>query len=163
MTDAKAEPPPAPVPASPKKPIRTLKEFLESTPPDFAEEVSQRAYRKPNGAGPYLSEPDLELHCDSKTCDGVRMYYCTSSDIYLGDDKLNFAFMSYACRNCRAVATAKTFALAIKGSGMSGLIQKLGELPPFGPPTPYRVFKLIGEEYRELFLQGRRARIKASE
>ncbi len=39
-------------------------------------------------------------------------------------------------------------------------MQKLGELPPFGPPTPYRVFKLIGEAYRELFLQGRRAENK---
>jgi len=39
-------------------------------------------------------------------------------------------------------------------------VQKLGENPPFGPPTPSRVFKLIGEEYRELFLQGRRSENK---
>ena len=157
--DAKAEIPPAAAAVS-KKPLRTLKEFLESTPPDFAEEVSLRAYRKPTGGGPYLNEPDLQLHCESETCDGVRTYYCTRCDIFLVTDKINYGFMEYACRNCRAIATTKTFALAIKGSAPSGPMQKLGELPPFGPPTPYRVFKLVGEEYRELFLQGRRAENK---
>jgi hypothetical protein len=51
----------------------------------------------------------------------------------------------------------KRFSIAVKGTEETGLVQKLGELPPFGPPTPPRVFKLIGEEYRELFLKGRRA------
>jgi hypothetical protein len=46
------------------------------------------------------------------------------------------------------------------GSGPTGPVAKLGELPPFGPPTPSRVFRLIGEEYRELFLQGRRSENK---
>ena len=40
---------------------------------------------------------------------------------------------------------------------MSGWVTKFGEAPPFGAHTPRRVFDLIGEEYRELFLQGRRA------
>lgn len=35
-------------------------------------------------------------------------------------------------------------------------IHKLGEVPPFGPPTPARLITLIGGD-RELFLKGRRA------
>jgi hypothetical protein len=158
--DIQPETPPAAEAVARKKPLRTLKEFLESTPPDFAEEVSQRSYNKPSTGSLCLNEPDLQLHCDSNKCDGVRTYYCTSSDIYLENEKTNYKFMTYACRNCRAIATVKTFALAIKGSGVNGTMQKIGELPPFGPPTPYRVFKLIGEDYRELFLQGRRAENK---
>jgi hypothetical protein len=66
--------------------------------------------------------------------------------------------LTYGCRNCRK--TVKKFAVVIKGAAGTGHVQKLGEYPPFGPPTPPRVFKLIGEEYRELFLQGRRAENK---
>jgi hypothetical protein len=36
---------------------------------------------------------------------------------------------------------------------------KFGEWPPFGPPTPARVIKLIGPD-RELFLSGRRSEIQ---
>ena len=36
-----------------------------------------------------------------------------------------------------------------------GIAYKLGELPPFGPPTPSRLIKLIGPD-REIFLKGRR-------
>src|SRR5262249_7552641 len=50
----------------------------------------------------------------------------------------------------------KIFSLIVIGDTPIGVAQKFGEYPPFGPHTPPRVFQLIGEEYRELFLQGRR-------
>jgi len=37
----------------------------------------------------------------------------------------------------------------------TGVGLKYGEFPPFGPPTPARLIKLIGPD-RELFLKGRR-------
>jgi len=40
--------------------------------------------------------------------------------------------------------------------GTSALVSKMGEEPPFGPPTPARVITLIGPD-RDLFLRGRRA------
>ena len=40
--------------------------------------------------------------------------------------------------------------------GTSAVVAKLGEDPPFGPPTPARVITLIGPD-RNLFLRGRRA------
>jgi hypothetical protein len=153
---------PAPVaaePAVPKKALRTFAQFLETSPPDRAEEVCDRIRYGSTGSGPYLNEPELQVHCESNKCGGVRTFYCTSSDVYLKDG-INYAYLTYACRNCRQVATTKTFAVAVKGNSKTGLVQKLGENPPFGPPTPSRVFKLIGEEYRELFLQGRRSENK---
>jgi hypothetical protein len=159
MSGATPVGPPNPGNASSDSPVRTFAEFLESSPPDIAENVTERIRYNVNGSGPYLNEPTLQLHCEGKKCGGVRIFYCTSSDVFLKDD-LNYAFQTYACRNCRLAATAKTFALAIMGNKETGPVQKLGQNPPFGPPTPSRVFKLIGEEYRELFLQGRRAELK---
>ena len=159
MNDS-VQPEPSPV-AAPDKELRTFGKFLETAPPDFAEEVCERSERKSNhGTGLYLSEPDLQLHCESQKCGGVRTFYCTTGDVFLPEDKDNEVFLRYVCRNCRYVATVKTFALLVKGSARTGLVQKLGENPPFGPPTPSRVFRLIGEEYRELFLQGRRSENK---
>ena len=53
------------------------------------------------------------------------------------------------------------FALSIKTKPKStqGLMQKLGEVPPFGPPIPARVISLVGPD-RELFLKGRRAELR---
>ena len=44
-----------------------------------------------------------------------------------------------------------------RGDVGEGIALKVGEIAPFGPHTPTRLFKLIGEENRDLFLQGRRA------
>jgi hypothetical protein len=137
-----------------------LAQFLETAPPDFAEEISERSYMSKTGAGPYLAEPNLQLYCDSEICGGIRTWYCNSQSNFLKKEEINYAYLTYFCRNCRYLATSKTFALAVKGNGTTGLMQKLGEHPPFGPHTPSRFFKLIGEEYRELFLQGRRAENK---
>jgi hypothetical protein len=144
----------------PEKVLRTFAEFLETTPPDSTEEVRERSQRRANFTGLYLRLPDLELHCDSEKCGGVRTFYSTSGSISLKADEVNEVFLRYVCRNCRYLATVKTFALLVKGSGQTGFVAKLGEDPPFGPPTPSRVFRLIGEEYRELFLQGRRSENK---
>ena len=56
----------------------------------------------------------------------------------------------------------KVFALLVAPDSVyetSGRVQKLGEFPTFGPPTPARVIKLIGPD-RELFLKGRRAELR---
>jgi hypothetical protein len=145
---------------APEKVFRPFAEFLETAPPDSAEEVRERSHKLPNFTGLYLQLPDLQLHCDSEKCGGVRVFYSSSGRISLKADEVNEVFLRYVCRNCRYLATVKTFALLVKGSGQTGLVAKLGEDPPFGPPTPSRVFRLIGEEYRELFLQGRRSENK---
>jgi hypothetical protein len=68
--------------------------------------------------------------------------------------------VTYSCRNCQE--KFKRYALALSadkernGEFYFGHAFKLGEHPPFGPPTPARMLRLIQED-RELFLIGRRA------
>src|SRR5713226_2217044 len=147
-------PPPgggAPAPAN--KPLRTMAEFLESAPPDVAEEVSDLVVSGYN-KNPYLNTPDLDLHCE--ICGGVRRFHTEANPFISGG--VEYETMTYQCRNCRR--TAKTFSLVLQDGRKSRLVQKLGEHPPFGPPTPPRLFKLVGEEDRELFLKGRRAELR---
>lgn len=138
--------------------LRTFAEFLETAPPDAPEEVCDRCVlaKRINFAFHEVAKPDLSLHCDQ--CGGIRSFYCPDEVPRVDKELLIFVHLRYLCRNCRR--TSKTFSLVIKGEDPTGIVQKLGELPPYGPPTPSRVFKLIGEEYRELFLQGRRAEIR---
>src|SRR5262249_10357285 len=111
-----------------------------------------------NGRGgtyrPILT-PNLELHCD--VCDGVRIFefqnqYAPSLD---ARSTTTYFSMNYACRNCRQ--SEKKYYAIFWGDGTSGPAQKIGEYPTFSPPTPRRLFELIGEDHREMFLKGRRA------
>src|SRR3954471_5188569 len=45
---------------------------------------------------------------------------------------------------------------AEKWGAFAGLCYKFGEYPVFGPPTPTRLMKLLGDDDRETFLKGRR-------
>ena len=136
---------------------KTLAEFLESSPPGVAEEVSDACGRHPANNHRVLSEPDLQLFCSSETCNGIRFFHCTSDWVYLADSGWKFAYQTYACRNCEK--KNKTFALAVRQNEISSsvcTVYKFGELPSFGPPTPPRVITLIGPD-RELYLRGRRS------
>src|SRR6266481_2877257 len=141
------------------KPL-TFAQVLETSPPDVAEDVSERTGLtvpiRGGGQATCLAKPDLQLHCDD--CEGVRTFYCSEKNEIFVNTGPNYIYLPYLCRNCRSVA--KVFSIVVLGKNKVGSVQKLGENPPFGPPTPPRVFKLIGEEYRELFLQGRRAENK---
>src|SRR4029077_15786003 len=129
--------------------------FLETCGPDSAQYVSGLVHITSSG-NDRVATPEIDLHCESESCNGVRRFHC-SDDERLSTD-VNFAFLNYFCKNCEEFG--KTFALAVQrdGSKKSGKILKLGEAPPFGPPTPSRVMKLVGED-RELFLKGRRAEL----
>lgn len=63
----------------------------------------------------------------------------------------------YVCRNCGG--STRTFGLLFEveldGPDKGWHIMKIGEYPPFGPPTPARLVTLVEEE-REQFFKGRR-------
>jgi hypothetical protein len=89
-------------------------------------------------------------------CGGLRIFE-SSSKAYPQFEKWTPGFLWYTCRNCQG--TTKLFALLVRQNGKdgaSGWGLKLGENPPFGPPTPARLITLIGPD-RDLFLRGRRA------
>jgi hypothetical protein len=144
--------------AAPATKLMPFAEFLGSCGPDSTHHVAGLV-RTAGGSGSsvLLQSPEIELHCDSEICNGVRRFH---NDENLGIyGSLDFKFVTYVCKNCGK--TRKTFALAVSPdpNRISGRVQKLGELPPFGPPIPSRVMKLVGED-REFFLKGRRAELR---
>jgi hypothetical protein len=144
--------------AAPQKPTFTLAEFLETKPPHSHAVVSQgiqlKAYGSARLPSPLL--PQLKLHCIHKHCEGARFFRPESENgPVLIDNEWKEFFVSYTCSNCQE--TVKRFALAVRKNEKPAYIEiyKIGEMPAFGPPTPNRLLKLIGDD-RELFLHGRR-------
>ncbi len=138
----------------------TFKHFLETSPPDDDVRVIDRCtgqLRAANGeiVPSLTNKPDIQIHCG--VCDGER-WFATQNIHSLGRG-LNYIYLTYECRNCQHYQ--KTFSVVVDGNERGGVVRKLGEYPPFGPPTPARLFKLIGQDYRELYLQGRRAENKS--
>jgi hypothetical protein len=127
-------------------------EFLETIPPNSPQRVTIYQWDK-SGQYTIVATPDLQLHCTSDTCNGLRFFLC-------GQDKAIYSstrdfFLPYLCRNC--LATTKTFAIHAERivDTLDAEVIKFGELPAFGPPTPARVISLIGPD-REMYLKGRR-------
>jgi hypothetical protein len=137
----------------------TMVELLESTPPGTEVTVKDLATPKPSvGTSPLpcISHPDIQLHCDSKVCGGVRTFTSSSDDCAVVFDKPNIYFLTYLCRNCRIKTKTYTFTAIAKAGSSSGRAHKLGELPPFGSRMPSRLTSLVSKDW-ELFLQGRMA------
>ncbi len=158
--------PPAPVqpetvaPAKPEPAPQqlTFAQFLVSKPPNVQAYVTDlfEFTRRGIPSSVSVAGPEIKLHCDGEGCEGERRFACIAG-AHGFEGTAVYRFLNYACKNCGH--SAKTFALYIIRDNikMSGWVTKFGEIPPFGAHTPRRVFDLIGEEYRELFLQGRRA------
>ncbi len=130
----------------------TLKQFLEEVPPGKAVSITDFVGEGPYSSGAYaVAKPRLELHCSTEGC-ADTCYFDRTDQAYAmpsGGD----AFVYYVCRNCGQ--SRKRFALfAVQNAGI-WRVQKYGERPAFGPPTPARAITLIGGE-RDLFLLGRR-------
>ena len=130
--------------------------FLEATPPGTVTSISELCEWY-NDRSRIVSRPDIQLHCDSDTCQGVRFFVCKSQQQYVPNSNATPVFLSYVCRNCRT--TQKLFAILLLPEEMyslNGGAIKLGDFPSFGPPIPSRVITLIGPD-REIFIRGRRA------
>jgi len=129
-----------------------FKDFLENVPPGKELQITDFFVQKAGGLR--TKTPQLQLHCKSEECQGVR-FFAATGDEWLSGDKYNNVYLTYVCRNCRK--EYKTYALGSvydKESKKWNVI-KYGEIPAYGPPTPSRAFKLIGGE-RDLFFLGRR-------
>jgi hypothetical protein len=134
-------------------------DFLANAPPDSTSEI--RNLWEQSGTNFRTLTPDVFLYCDSEECDGFRFFAYESGSIYLHGKNWDFDFLHYRCRNCRKKGKSFALAVTMRGNPGEGIALKVGETPPFGPHTPTRLFKLIGEEDRDLFLRGRRAESRA--
>lgn len=131
----------------------TLAEVLTARPPNQLFRVSD-LWSATAGGGQTYRRDYLRLVCPEEECGGERIFQCTGWPSYPSSD-VRTGYFEYACRNCGK--GHKSFAVAVRCESKRGFgwVMKLGELPPFAPQVPSRVFELIGAD-RELFLQGRR-------
>ncbi len=151
--------------AAPAKALPSFKQFLETSPPDVEVVVAVRASGPHENRGydrtPFyrLLAPELDLHCE--ICDGTRAFKCTNDNVPTLFHGVLFVELDYECKNCKDDERfSKRFCLAIIGEGNDGPVQKIGEYPAYNPVTSRKVYDLIGENHRELFLKGRRAELR---
>jgi hypothetical protein len=138
-----------------------LADFLESKPPNQLLAISDLTGPRHWGGDPIqlvgeIHTPDLQLHCTSDKCNGLRFFRCSTQPRTIGSKRFTNCYLTYVCSNCQV--ESKIFSLAVKldeDVGTSGECYKFGEFPPFGPPTPARLITLIGQD-RDEFLKGRR-------
>lgn len=154
MTDQKEQEANAP---NERAEVFTVAEFLESLPPNQQAAINNLAVtvRVGHVYQDAFNAQEIQLHCPEESCNGLRFYRCTTSNVVLSEASWKHLFVTYKCSNCQK--NTRTFALALHKteSEKSGHAYKFGEYPPFGPPTPARLVKLIGPD-REVFLKGRR-------
>jgi hypothetical protein len=130
------------------------KAFLESYPPESTVGVGNVVTTR--GMYREASTPPIQLHCESSDCSGVHWFDHLEGDVTLVVKEWRKGILVYRCRHCKR--TTKAFALYVflEEHLKTAKAYKLGEYPPFGPPTPSRVISLVGRD-RELLLKGRRA------
>ena len=133
-----------------------FKDFLENIPPGKSIILSNEEILQ--GSTGVLILPELQLFCTGDACNGLRYFSFKEQTNIMGLSMTdtNNLFLIYHCKNCGQ--TIKTFALEVSYYEPDDKweARKFGEFPPFGPPTPARVIKLIGPD-KELFLMGRRS------
>jgi hypothetical protein len=139
---------------------QSVSEFLESFPPGQAAHISDLSEFKYvssiGGPADVMRTPEIQLHCTSDSCNGVRFFRCVLGGGKRLKEGYEFIYVTYRCSNCQD--REKVFALAVKldaERSLTGELYKFGELPNFGPPTSSRLIKLIGPD-RDDFLKGRR-------
>lgn len=140
-----------------KEGIAGLRAFLESTPPNVPQEITNLLKRQhPNSVGNPWSfvPPQIHLFCEA---DGGFRWFLSPTD-YIFVEKREWKFLTYRCRNCGG--PWKTYALVIEtlSTGPPDVeVMKLGEYPPFGAPISARIEKLLGEKDLELYRKGMRS------
>jgi hypothetical protein len=138
----------------------SLKSFFESVQPGRMFTIPTPDYPKfkLDGNAIRIELLQLELHCMIDGCNGVRFFQPDDS-LNAGLTDWNYEFINYTCRNCGEGAKVYAIQSKVDGKLRELTLMKLGEDPPFGPPTPARVIALVGSE-REYFLKGRRAELQ---
>lgn len=140
-------------------PIYSFAEFLEAVPPNTLCQLSKFGgyYHSPRHNCFVLSfkAPDIQLHCDSDICGGLRIYRRSVDEEIIRAEKFTEFYLRYRCSNCRD--STKVFSVAMMPKGTNGEAEaiKFGEHPVFGPPIPSRLLKMIGPD-RDEFIKGKR-------
>jgi hypothetical protein len=136
-------------------PSMTLADFLVNYPPGRMAAVG--SLKDSDWFNFCYQLPDIVLHCEA--CDGERTFQprmeSHKEDRRAQSGGNRSVNLQYRCRNCEE--SYKTFSLLYDPmlDGLYSAAIKIGEWPPFGPPTPARVITLVGPD-KDNFLKGRR-------
>lgn len=126
------------------------KNFFEQVPP-YTEAMIDGPTYIDNGLS-YLATPTIQLHCDDKLCNGLRMFNVTERVRYLGSES-RLKFVTYKCKNCHN--SEKIYALNLKFVNGIVIATKFGETPQFGDKLPAKMVTLLGPD-KEMLLKGKR-------
>ena len=149
---------PPPTATEKQVPEHSFSDFLAKVPPHTRVKLTDAAESSAGGELT-LTYPSTQLYCDSDECGGERKHDTADEGVslgYFGKKNVTLEFARFSCRHC--LRANKTFALKITRaeSTVTCFATKIGESPPFGPPTPAKVQRLFGED-RTLYLKGRNA------
>jgi hypothetical protein len=156
MTDQKAKSPETAKAGSVQAGQVTLEQLLCEAPLNSTQIISS-LFSQPQFGNLDLPR-EIRVHCDHDKCGGVRRHemFVSEKGIQIGDTF--FDFVAYLCTNCKSFL--KVFGLKAERRSETerkGRCTKIYQEPPFGQPIPKRLFKVIGEDNRNHFLQARRA------
>jgi hypothetical protein len=139
----------------------SFEEFLEAVPPGVPKQLSRFAVVPPSigPANREIARPAINLFCSDQACDRIQVFENTDSHPIQIRPSAGFdrpdGLLHYRCRNCHRVQ--KIFALRVLShDGADGELVKVGEWPPFGPPLPARLQRLVQSD-RDLLLKGFRS------
>lgn len=98
------------------KPVPWVK-FLEEYPPKkyiYVKDVIEID-------GPFmnLATPDIKLHCNTKSCNGIQLFKYSGLKIHVNIGKSGDYFLKYSCNNCKA--SYKIFAVHLKINSLFGV------------------------------------------
>jgi hypothetical protein len=107
-----------------------------------------------------IAKPQLHMHCPEPKCNNKMFFSSTDNPTQLSSGRIKQVFLRYICRNCGQYS--KIFSVMVNREEHRNreledeilTVYKFGEYPPFGPPVPSRVLRLIQGD-RDLFLKGR--------
>lgn len=132
-------------------------EFLEAMAPSTWVIVDDMVNSAREVLGYTARYPDISLHCSNERCGGKRIYRTRTlgkGPLIKNEGATDF-ILRYICSNCHS--SEKVFSLLGQFDENAGdhYCYKFGEIPPYGPQTPTKLMKLVGED-RENFFKGRK-------
>ena len=147
---------PSQTPASVEHVRLPFRELLANRPPCTTAICDDAVISRDRLSGIWLARPEVQLWCDSETCQNLMFFESTKDDdVSLSQGKLNLEYQTYRCKHCEG--SQKIFSLLVcLNKNQEWFVTKVGEWPPYGPRLPNRVLKLVQADV-ECMRLGRRA------
>ncbi len=139
--------------------VMSWEDFLQDHPPGGPVTVSgciSRYETERDISYVGVSTPQLHIHCPGPKCNNKMFFTCAERPAGLSKGETKEIFLRYTCRNCWQYS--KIFSVSVRRGeeGEGAEVYKFGEYPPFGPPLPSRVLRLVQADH-DLFMKGRQS------